>query len=232
MIRRTLWIPVLLAALGCASVAVGDRDEYRGEKLPRPGRIIVHDFAATPSDLPSWSEERVHFTDGSGDQTAEDLAKGRELGAKVAEALVEKIAEMGLPGVRAADQPAPREGDLVLIGAFTTLDEGSTLKRVVIGFGSGAPEVKTHVAGYRMTNGSLRKLGSGDTDSKAEKTPGAVVPAIVTIATANPIGLAVGGAVKAAGELSGHSTIDGAAERTAKKIADVLEEKFKEQGWI
>ncbi len=62
--------------------------------------------------------------------------------------------------------------------------------------------------------------------------PGLVVPTIVTIATANPIGLVVGGAVKAEGEISGRSGAKGDAERIANEIAKVLKQRFEEQGWI
>ena len=92
--------------------------------------------------------------------------------------------------------------------------------------------LQTHVEGHRMAGGRLQKLGSGDLDSGPSKGPGVVVPAIVTIATANPSGLAVGGAAKAAGEVTGSSTIEGAGKRTAKKIAEELRPKFQEQGWI
>ena len=59
-----------------------------------------------------------------------------------------------------------------------------------------------------------------------------VVPVIVTAATANPIGLIVGGAVKAGIELSGTQGIEASGKRTADEIADRLELRFKEQGWI
>jgi hypothetical protein len=59
-----------------------------------------------------------------------------------------------------------------------------------------------------------------------------IVPLVVTAATANPIGLIVSGAVKAEGEVSGRDTIEGAAQRTAKQIADHLRGRFEEQGWI
>jgi fructose-bisphosphate aldolase, class I len=51
-------------------------------------------------------------------------------------------------------------------------------------------------------------------------------------ATANPIGLVVGGAVKATGEVSGSETIEGAAERTAKEAAAQQHTAAEEQGWI
>lgn len=230
--RATLSILGLIALLGCASVAVSDRERYAGEKLPRPGRILVHDFAATPADLPAWSEAGAHFEKTGDEQTPEEIETGRKLGAQVAEELVEKIADMGLPAQLARESASPRENDLVLVGFFASVNEGSRLERVVIGFGSGAADLQTHVEGYRMTANGLQKLGSGSLDSGGGKGPGMVVPTIVTIATANPIGLAVGGAVKAEGELSGRTTIEGSAKRTAGKIADELKVAFQEQGWM
>ena len=52
------------------------------------------------------------------------------------------------------------------------------------------------------------------------------------LATANPAGLIVSGAGKVYGEASGKSTIEGRAKATAKEIADLLKQRFKEQGWI
>lgn len=223
----------LLTALGCTSTKVTERDEYQGAQLPRPGRILVHDFAATPTDLPAWSAARRQFAGAAAEQTPEELEAGRKLGTEVAKALVEQISEMGLPAVRAEGEPSPRENDLVLVGYFASVDTGSAMKRVVVGFGSGSAELKTHVEGYRMTDRGIEKLGSGAVDSGGTgRTPGVVLPAVVTVATMNPIGLAVGGAVKAAGEVSGASTIEGTARRTADKIAEELEKKFAEQGWI
>jgi len=59
-----------------------------------------------------------------------------------------------------------------------------------------------------------------------------IIPLAVTVVTANPIGLAVGGAVKAEGELSGRTTIEGSGKRTAELIAKELKIHFQQQGWI
>jgi hypothetical protein len=165
--------------------------------------------------------------------TEEQIELGHQLGAEVATRLAEKIAEMGLPGLRAADQPQPRPGDLVLMGYFLTVDKGSAMKRVLIGFGSGTAELSTFVEGYQMTPGGLRRLGSGEVTSGTKGgSPSVLVPIAVTIATANPIGLAVGGAVKGVSELSGRNKIQASAQRTADLIAEELRPKFEEQGWI
>ena len=74
--------------------------------------------------------------------------------------LVAEIRDMGLPAVLAAGQPAPHVGDIVIIGYFESIDEGSAAKRIAIGFGSGGAELRTQVEGYLMTDQGLRKLGS------------------------------------------------------------------------
>jgi hypothetical protein len=223
----------LIAVVGCASTEVTDREKYEGKRLARPDRIIVHDFAAAPGDLPSFSEARGRHAAPSKPRTAEEIATGQKLGAQVAADLVAEIREMGLPAVRSAGQPAAKKGDIALVGYFESIDEGSRMKRVVIGFGSGTAELKTQVEGYLMTESGMRKLGSGGVESGGGgKSPGVVVPLIVTVATANPIGLAVGGAVKAQGELSGRTTIEGTAKRTADVIAEELRKAFQKQGWI
>ncbi len=139
---------------------------------------------------------------------------------------------MGLPAVLATGQSEPNVGDIVIICQFGTIDEGSAGGRVLIGFGAGGADLTTDVQGYLMTDQGLRELGSREIDSGAGKTPGVVLPLAVTLATANPIGLIVGGAVKVGGEVTGRDTIEGSAKRTAKTIGDELRVAFRKQGWL
>ncbi|HXV37522.1 MAG TPA: DUF4410 domain-containing protein [Myxococcota bacterium] len=222
----------LATVSGCASVKVTDQQAYTGEQLPRPGRIIVHDFAASESELPAWSDAAENYAEPLEPRSEHELETGRQLGAHVAEMLVEDIRAMDLPAVRAEASAPPQLGDIVIIGYFSSIEAGSAVERVAIGFGAGAAELTTSVEAYRMEEGGLRKLGSGTTTSHEGKGPGVAVPLAVTIATANPIGLIVGGAVKAEGEMSGRSTIEGVAKRTADTIAERLQTAFEKQGWI
>ena len=230
--RVALCLFALVALAGCASTKVTGSRNYQGERLARPDRIIVHDFAATPADIPAWSAAAGRHAVPSTPQTAEAIETGRNLGAQVAKELVAEIRDMGLPAVLAAGQPAPHVGDIVIIGYFESIDEGSAAKRIAIGFGSGGAKLRTQVEGYLMTDQGLRKLGSREIDSGGGKTPGVMVPLAVTVATANPIGLIVGGAVKVGGEVTGRSTIKASAKRTAKKIGDELRVAFQKQGWL
>ena len=228
--RATTWLFALVLLTGCASSEVTGYRPHEGS-IPRPDRIIVYDFAATPSDLPA----EVAIA-GQGlapaPQTSAQLALGRELGAEVAKDLVADLREMGLPAVRAEGQPPPRAGDGLVVGYFVSVDPGSATDRVVLGFGSGAAELKTVVKGYLMTDQGLRALGSGEVAAGSGKMPGAAVPLVVAVATSNPVGLLVGGAAKAYGEASGSETIEGAASRTAQEIADKLRLTAEKQGWI
>lgn len=226
------WLVVLGVLVGCASAKVTSQDPYTGNAIARPDRIIVYDFAATPADVPAGSAVVSDDYTPSTPLTPEQLAAGRKLGAEVARDLVTEIQNMGLPAVLAAGQPPPNLGDLVIMGYFVSVQQGSAAKRVLIGFGAGDADLKTVVEGYLMTAQGLRRLGSGELDSGGGKTPGLAVPLVVAAATANPIGLVVAGAAKVYGEESGKTTIEGAAQRTAEEIGDKLKVAFQNQGWI
>ena len=93
---------------------------------------------------------------------------------------------------------------------------------MALGFGAGGAELKTVVKGFLMTAQGLRALGSGEVEAGSGKMPGGAVPLVVTVATANPLGLVVAGAAKAYGEASGSETIEGAAHRGTGGRADAL----------
>ena len=210
---------------------ITEHKPYQGEKLARPDRIIVHDFTGNPADVPPESPFAAQLA-GTIPPTPEQREVGRKLGAQIARELVADLRGMGLPAVAAAGQPAPRVDDIVLRGYFVSIDEGSAGKRVLVGFGSGTAEMRAAVEGYQMTAQGLRLLGSGEVASGGGKMPGVAVPLAVLAATANPIGLVVGGGAKLYGEATGSDTIEGAAERTADEIAAQLKTAAEEQGWI
>lgn len=228
--RIGCWLSVIAVVAGCASSEVSDYRPYQGH-IPRPDRIIVYDFAAVPSDLPPPVDVAGQGV-AAPPLTPAQLAIGRALGQAVATKLVADLQAIGLPAVRTEGQPPARVGDGLLAGYFLVVDPGNATERVVLGFGAGGAQLTTVARGYLMTAGGLRALGTGQVDAGSGKMPGAAVPLVVTAITANPIGLAVGGAAKAYGELSGSETIDGAAERTAQEIADKIRITAERQGWI
>jgi hypothetical protein len=231
--RLALCMLALLVAAGCASTKVTGRDSKIGtEKIAKPDRIYVYPFAATQVGIPTWATPAEQFAQPIKPPTPEELELGRKAGALVAKELVTEIEEMGLLAVEGRHQSHPQPNDLMIIGYFGAVEEGGTVKRLTLGFGSGAAELTTTVEGYQMTNGGPRLLGSAKLDSAGGKTPGLFVPLAVLAATANPIGLIVMGGVKLHGEVTGRTKIEGAAKRTAEAISEQLRARFKEQGWI
>ena len=222
----------LVMVAGCASTNVTDRQILVNEKLPRPGHIWVYDFAATPADVPTDSPLAGQSSEHPTPQTAEQIATGRQVGAEIAKNLVEEIRGMGLPAERASSGTTPQINDIMIRGYLLSVDEGSAAKRVSIGFGSGASHLTVAAEGFQVTAQGLRKLGSGQIDSGGGKTPGGALGVAALIATGNPVGLIVGGGMKAYGEYSGSAKIEGRAKQTAKEIADTIRPRFVQQGWI
>jgi hypothetical protein len=231
--RIAFCVLALVVAAGCASTEVTDRHEYKGGKLARPAHIWVYDFAATPAEIPAESALAGQPTEHATPQTPEQIELGRKLGEAIATQMVEEIrGGMGLPAKRASSSTQPEINDLVIRGYLLSVDEGSATKRVAIGFGSGASQLTTAVEGFQVTAQGLRKLGSGKVGAGGGKTPGGAVGVAALIVTGNPVGLIVGGGVKAYGEYSGSSKVEGRAQAIAKEITDQLRLKFQEQGWI
>jgi len=219
---------------GCASTKVTDRQSSMGanERLPKPTQIWVHDFAGTPADVPAESALAGLDEEPSRPPTAEQVQIARQLGESIATHLVDEIRDLGMMAVSVSPGTKPSINDLVIRGYLMSIDEGSAAKRVVIGFGAGASELKTAVEVFQMTDHGLRKLGSGTVDAGGSKGPGAALGVATFIATANPAGLIISSGMKVYGEASGSSKIEGRGKATAKEIADVLKKRFREQGWI
>ena len=222
----------LVVVAGCASTKITSQQKLVTGQLPRPAHILVYDFASSPADIPPDSPVAGQFAAPSTPPTAEDIAEGRQLGAAIAAELVTDLRGMGLPAEQASRQTPLQLNDVIIQGYLLSIEEGSAVKRVAIGFGSGASELRTMVEGYQMTDRGLRKLGSGTVDAGGSKSPGAAMAVAGAVATGNPAGLIISTGMKVYGEASGKSTIEGRAKASAKEIADQLKTRAQEQGWI
>jgi len=227
-IRVALALFAVLMVAGCASTEITQRQRLATGRLPRPARILVFDFVATPADLPGGSRLA-----GQGPpQTAEEITTGRQLGAAITADLVAKIREMGMPAQHAPAGTFPLMYDIIIRGYLVSINEGSAGTRVLIGFRRGKSELETAVEAYQMTPRGEHLLGSGTLQSGGSKTPGAALSVSTFIATGNPAGLIVSGGMRAYGELSGKNAIEGRAEQTAEELAEELKKRFQEEGWI
>ena len=216
---------------GCASTKVTDVQSNVTGILPRPAEIWVYDFSANPADVQADSA-LTNAAAPPEPPSEEEIAIGRQLGVGISTELVKEFQEMGLSAAVATATTKPQVNDIVFRGYLVSIEEGSALSRMTIGFGAGGSKLTTMVEGYQMTTNGLRKLGSGVVGAKGAKGPGMAVGAATWAVTGSPVGLIVGGGLKIYGEASGRSKIEGRAKATAKEIADYLKTKFQDQGWI
>lgn len=223
---------VIVMVSGCATTQVTGEKQFVTGKLPKPAHIWVYDFSATPADVPANSALAGQVAEQPGPQTAQQIAAGRELGAQIAMQLVQAIRDMGLPAMHGSAEAAPQINDIVIRGHLVSAGAGSEAQRVIIGFGAGASEMSAAVEGFQVTAQGLRPLGMGEVSAEGGKTPGTALGAITFLATRNPAGLIISGAMHAYGEESGKSTVESRAQQTAQEIGTVLKKRFQEQGWI
>ncbi len=238
-----------VVSIGCAKAAVTARQTYaESEQAPKPARIIVYDFAATPEDIPEDDPMSGFYAKSEKPPTADKVSLGRNLSAKVALELVKEIRDLGMPAERSSGRPSPDPGDVVIKGAFVTIDPGDRLKRMLIGFGAGAGELKTFVEIYQMTADGLRPLVSEEIKATGGKMPGMLFAVAAAVAT-GPAGVSVGAAAASgpAGAASQATVVSGgvnvakeigpeslraATKGTAKEIAKALSQIFERHGWI
>lgn len=214
----------------CASSDVESRQEYQGE-LTEPNRIVVYDFSATPQDVPADSVLHSIVEQREVPQTAEEIELGRQLGDRVAANLVQELSARGIPAGRAAAGVTPVIDDVVIKGVFVALDEGSRLKRMLIGFGSGAAQLGSVVEAYQVRADGLHPLGSGEVVAGGGRMPGVLVPVAGGAAAGSAAtSLVISGSMNVVKE-AGPESIEGAANRTAEEIADTIEDAYKKRGW-
>src|SRR5262249_4099810 len=130
---------------GCASSSVTGHQRYVYDKLPRPGKIVVYSFAASAADVPGDSAFAGQAYASSVVPTSEEIQLGRELGDQIAARLVSNIEEMGLPASHGIPGGPLQVHDIVIRGYLASIEQGSTVKRMTIGFGSGGSEMTTVV---------------------------------------------------------------------------------------
>jgi hypothetical protein len=226
-------VTVALAGMAaCARTSV-ENVNVRAVGLPRPELIVVHDFGVTPGDVSLDTAVGARLVRMAEDTPAseQELKVSREVARIVTENLVKEIGKLGIPAVSAAAATPVAAPSLAVEGQFLSVVEGNRLRRMVVGFGAGASEVRTLVQIYETTNEGRRLVEDFYTTVKSSRKPG-MGPMV-------GVGAAAGRAVTSAGVGAGvglateHSqTVEGDAKHTADEIVKALKTFFADQGWI
>jgi uncharacterized protein DUF4410 len=234
MVRNT--IGKLFGALLCFGLAACGQTGIRNavltteKNLPRPSRILVYDFAVSEREITEY--QGIMRQQPSVKDSGE---RERQLAREVKDALAEEVADglrkLGFTIERVSRGTATTGNELLIDGQFLTVDEGSPLRRLVIGFGSGTSTVESRAQVYQ--GGNTRKVLEFSTRSDSGMMPGAA-PTLGAGAAVQ--GGVTAGMVVANTAISGVKTYNSDVARMAAASGDqvvrYLSEFFAQQGWI
>ena len=207
---------------------------YNGpETLPKPDKIVIQDFAvpvgdiATDESMAARLHRRIMLRQGEDEDSSPEVLV-QHVQAAFAKALASELKKLNIQAVRmpaqmSAAKGAISESDLVVAGQFVAIIEGDESRRIMIGFGRGASDIKTHVTVSSVVRGHPTVVLEFNLSSESGKKPGAV-------ATMGVGSLAVGAA--AGGVSDRNSTVEADASRMGRLVAKQLETFMAEQKWI
>jgi hypothetical protein len=218
-----------LFAVACASAGVEDVQRHASEEsVLRPPVFVVYDFAVSPDDVVSdtFGEE---FRAPEPDDKR--YLEAREVATTLSGLIVEKLGERGIEATRGSYGGLLPMHALVLKGQFVTIDAGSRLKRMTIGFGAGSSELRVRGQVYQVTERGLRRISEAEVEATGSKMPGMAIPVA---------GGAVAGTVVTSAVVSGGMSVvreakgqmHGDASRLADEIAERAEAFYKRRGWL
>lgn len=225
-----LFLGLAVTAMGCASAGVTPKAGTADlSMLPRPGVIMVFDFAVRADDVMVDALGAEFMSEG--EILTEEEQTARATARSFSQALVEQLRKAGINAQHANDGDVPPMHAILIKGQFITINKGSRLKRMVIGFGAGSSELRARVQVYQATQHGLRRIVEAEAEATGSKTPGMAVPvaggaAMGSVATS----AIISGGMNIARETRGAMNPD--AERMAKKIAERAKAFYVRQGWL
>ncbi len=227
--RGLALLPVLALLVGCASAGVTNRQSFVPDsEIQRPSLVVVHDFAISAGDV-VVDTFGPQFAGSEGDvEQRSQLA--RDAQEHLAGAIVAKLRERGIPADRASGAPVPLNA-LVLKGQFLTVSEGDQLKRMTIGFGAGASEIRIRAQVFQARPSGLVRLREAEAVSSGSKMPGMAAPVGVGAAAGRAATSAiVSGGLNVVREVRGSVGAD--LDRMAEEIADRAKTYYESRGWL
>ena len=221
---------MVVLCFACARARVRNVEVDRSATLPRPARVVVFDFDTGAADVRVGSSPGRTARRAVGLYVSESDTLAAAVADTLASRLVEDIRGLGLSAERAAGAAPPAPNDLVIQGQFLRIDEGSQVRRFVIGFGVGATELRTQVEVFQVTPEGWRPIKQFDTVAEGSRFPGAAFfvaggAAAGTVVTSAIITSGVGVIREV------RASIDGDARRTSEQIARTLSELSTAQRW-
>jgi hypothetical protein len=227
---RLLYVLLLCCFLNAPSMAVAQAggDVPPAKPIAAPQAIYVADFLLDaeakeePASRQGPLQVRKKLRDTVNEVGPRQQENPKEKAAMIvdvlAQSIVAELKEKNVNALRATAQTRSPAESWLLQGEFVEYDEGSRMKKAVIGFGSGSSTMQIHITLTAVSGGSSSTLLDTAMDGKKNRMPGAVV-------TKNPYAAA-----------AKFVMAKNAPERDVKKlgsqIADTILGFMKDQGLV
>jgi len=152
--------------------------------LPKPDKVLIHDLAVpvraitTDESIAARLHRRIMLRHGvDEDSSPEVLAQQVQAAFTKALAAELKKVNMQTANIPALKMPAAEGAmsgsNLIVEGQFVAIHEGDETKRIMIGFGRGASDIKTHVTVWSLIQGYPTVVLEFNLSSESGKKPGA-----------------------------------------------------------
>jgi len=128
------------------------------ESLAKPEKVVIQDFTPvgqiiTDESAAAQLHRRLSLLHGSDEDSTPEILT-QQVQAIFSKTLIEELTKINIQSERVLDGGGAPTATVVLVeGEFIAIDEGNKTKRVMIGFGRGASDIKTHVTVSSFTEG-------------------------------------------------------------------------------
>jgi Domain of unknown function (DUF4410) len=197
---------------------------YTGSSpLPKPEKILVYDFAVDADDVQVDKIQSMRPRNLiTGSKKPDSVAASA--GKKYYQELIKELEKTGIPVEHVATGTEPLNNAMVVQGTFSSLHEGNKTERDTIGMGVGSAEVQTKVDVHLKTAADSVLLSQFQTDTRAAKGTGSVVPVAV--------GMSPAAAAAKSTITDRKKTLNAYASKTAEATAKEIFKSMAAQGWI
>ncbi len=228
--------------VGCASVETHTSPVSSGERLVKPDRLLIYDFAVSPEQVQLDEgitrdvSETVQGKEGI-PKTQKELELGRRVARSLTENLVKELGKYGILAERASGPPPTKSNVYFVKGRFVSIDEGSMTQRMVIGFGMGRSVVRAEGKIYQPTAQGPRLVGLFDSEVKSGRKPGmgpmiGVGAAAGRIATSAAISGGIGVVSETTNVLPFSASLEANVQKMAKDLARKAARGWVKRGWL
>ena len=231
--RRAYLLGVLVLA-GCASAAVTQQAQRAPADYDRPTQIVIYPFAANSAEVTlNQSIIQKAYRGATGEnQNADQLQIAHDTAQAICQQVVSDLTSQGYNAICAQRGTFVAGGNILIVdGALTNISEGNRLRRLVIGFGTGASTLDSNVSMYQRIGGNLNQVLAFSTHADSGKMPGAAVMAPVGVAAGGGAAAVVGMNAAVGGAKTYSSSTSSLAKKTSDQIVKTVTDYTARAGW-